>query len=308
MPFGFGRVRALLTEGDNMLKHLYGLKRNIGVAVLMAGLIIGVVGCGSSDGVSPQIQSQKALKSGFSYMQKAISSSDNRTENLNNALVKINSSFELSPSQDALLLKAYILIGLDKLSEAHATLDDCDKQYPNSGADEHVRALLISKQQGDPALILQHLITSKDDNYSGIAEETWWKTIEQLPDFGYFRATPQYTALQALKPPAEPVAKTVDAAYVCKENVTKYEAHWYGSAVYLKEKDVTILDDALGLAKLITDIIGDALDEVAPGVGEALGEIFGLAKDAIKHEDKHSCGVILNIPWIPAFFVPTAQK
>ncbi len=293
-----------------MLKHLYGLKRNIGVAALMLGLIIGVGGCGSSDGVSPQVQSQKALQAGFKSLQMAISTTDNRVNNLNNALASADNSIQLAPNQEALLLKAYILIGLDRLADAHTTLDQCDAQYPNSGADEHVRALLISKQQGDPALILQHLKTSINDTpaYSGIPEEAWWKTIEQLPDFGYFRSTPQYAALQALKPPAQPVAKTVEAAYVCQENVTKYVAHWYGSAVYLKEKDVTILDDALGLAKLITDIIGDALDEVAPGVGEVLGEIFGLAKDAIKHEDKHSCGVILNIPWIPAFFVPTAQK
>ena len=300
-----------------MLKQLlYGLMRNIGVALLTLGLAIGIGGCGSDNqsADSSQVQSQKALKSGFNYMQKAISSTDNRADNLNNALAKVNRSFELSPNQEALLLKAYILIGLDKLTEAHATLDLCDAQYPNSGADEHVRALLLSKQQGDPALILHDLKTSMKDTpaYSGIPEETWWKTIEQLPDFAYFRNTPQYAELEALKLTAETTAKTtaktVDSASVCKENVTKYEAHWYGSAVYLKETDVTILDNALGLAKLITDIIGDALDEVAPGVGEVLGEIFGLAKDAIKHEDKNGCGVILNIPWIPAFFVPTAQK
>lgn len=291
-----------------MLKHLYGLKRNIGVAVLMTSLVIGLGGCGGSDGVSAQDQSQKALKAGFKYMQKAISTPDNRVDNLNSALVNVNNSIQLSPSQEASLMKAYILVGLDKLADAHATLDQCDVQYPNSGADEHVRALLISKQQGDPTLILQHLKTSKDDNYSGIAEETWWKTIEQLPDFAYFRNSPQYTELQVLKPVAKTTAKTVESAYICKENVTKYVAHWYGSAVYLKESDVTILDNALGLAKLISDIVGDALDEVAPGVGEALGEIFGLAKDAIKHEDKHGCGVIINIPWIPVFFVPTTQN
>lgn len=294
-----------------MLKYLCSLKRNSGLA-LLACLAISVAGCGSDNASTEtrQVQSQKALQAGFKSMQMAISTPNNRGDNLNNALTSVNSSIQLAPNQDALLLKAYILIGQDRLAEAHTTLDTCDANYPNSGADEHVRALLISKQQGDPALIFQHLKTSINDTpaYSGIPEESWWKTIEQLPDFGYFRATPQYAELQALKPPAQPVAKTVEAAYVCQENVTKYEAHWYGSAVYLKEKDVTILDDALGLAKLITDIIGDALDEVAPGVGEALGEIFGLAKDAIKHEDKHSCGVILNIPWIPAFFVPTAQK
>lgn len=294
-----------------MLKYLCSLKRNLGLALLVC-LVISVAGCGSDNAPAdtPQVQSQKALKAGFKSMQMAISSPDNRANNLNNALASADTSIQLAPNQDALLLKAYILVGLDRLADAHTTLDQCDAQYLNSGADEHVRALLISKQQGDPALILQDLKASMNDTpaYSGIPEETWWKTIEQLPDFAYFRNTPQYAELESLKPVAKPVAKTVGSTYVCQENVTKYEAHWYGSAVYLKENDVTILDDAFGLAKLITDIIGDALDEVAPGVGEALGEIFGLAKDAIKHEDKHGCGVILNIPWIPAFFVPTTQK
>ena len=51
-----------------MLKQLlYGLMRNIGVALLTLGLAIGIGGCGSDNqsADSSQVQSQKALKSGF---------------------------------------------------------------------------------------------------------------------------------------------------------------------------------------------------------------------------------------------------
>lgn len=296
------------------MKNIHYLKKTIGFAFLLVSMTFTVAGCGSDSTPTPtpEVQSQNAMKEAFDYLRATKDQNANEQSNLDNfnkALAKCISSNEIFANQEALLTKAYIEIGLNKTSDAHTTLDTIDAQYPNKTEDEQARALLISKENGNPTEILRYLKLSLNDSYSGLDEGLWWGMVEQLPGFIYFRTTPEYTELQKLKP-VSPVAKTVSSENVCKDNVTKYRPRWFGNQINLEHSVVEILDTSSAAGSMALEAFFLSLHAVFPppvpsllalSIG-ATGFIYGLVDQG--------CGIILSDTWItpPLLFIPTSQK
>ena len=276
-----------------MLKHLICWSRNILVVVLMVSLTFSSWSCANGNGeLSLQEQAAKALEEGYNYLVQAVYQPVNNVDNLNKALERVKNSIELSPTHEAMLLKPNIEFLLGRADDADNSLNQVNTQYPNEGEDEYIRAQILSVKKGDPKEILNNLKIALNDNFVGMGEELWWESIENGYVFAHFRNYPEYNELLNLKGTTE----GKEFLGSCKENVRKWQSHWWGPQLYLKESDLKYITDASALAATLAAFV--------PGgwpVALAIAIVMGWESVQIAHKDK-GCGVKINWTW--AQFTP----
>lgn len=277
-----------------MLKRLICWSRNILVVVLMVSLTFSFWGCGNGKGeLSPQERAAKALEEGYEYLIQAVYQPVNNVDNLNKALERVKNSIELFPTHEAMLLKPNIEFLLGRTDDAYNSLNQVNTQYPNEGEDEYIRAQFLSAKKGDPKEILNNLKIALNDNFVGMGKELWWESIENGYVFAHFRNYPEYNELLNLKG-----TTTEGEGFLggCKQNVTKWESHWWGPQLYVKESDLKYITDVYSFAAIIAFFV--------PGgqpVAVAIALVMSFESSLIAHQDK-GCGVKINWTW--AQFTP----
>jgi|GEM_PF-4720441 len=291
-----------------MLKNIHYLKKTIGFAFLLVSMTFTVVGCGSDSAPTPtpEVQSQNAMKEAFTYLEQVGNTNDSeqiKLDNLNKALDKTINSYDLYPNQDALLVKAFIEVGLNKFTDAENTLSKVDAEYPEHSEDEFIRAYLNAKENKDAAEVLKYLNLSMSNDFSGMGEELWWGFLDKLPAFANFRTTSEYTDLLNMKS----AAKTVfSSTYVCTQNKTWYKTRWFGMEIGVSHDDkIKYLDNSL----LAVQFFGMFTPPPVPLLlgTYAMGE--RIAINLAESVFGHGCGVKLNDTWLNmAIWIPTPQK
>jgi len=264
------------------------------VVVLMVSLTFSYWGYGNAKGeLSLQEQAAKALEEGYEYLVQAVYQPVNNVDNLNKALERVENSIELYPTHEAMLLKPNIEFLLGSADDADNSLNQVHTQYPNEGEDEYIRAQFISANKGDPKEILNNLKIALNDNFVGMEEEIWWESIEKGYVFAHFRNYPEYNELLNLK---GTTTEGEGFSGSCKENVTKWESHWWGPQLDVQESVLKYITDASALAATIAAFV--------PGgwpVALAIAIVMGWESVQIAHKDK-GCGVKIN--WLWAQFTP----
>jgi len=249
----------------------------LGVIFLLVVFMMSSVGCGGDSTLSSQEQAKQALDESYKFLTQGFHAE---------ALKKVNQSIELYPTQEALLVKANIEYLKGNKDDAYNSLVEFAKLYPSDGEDDFIKAIFLSLEKRNPQEILDRLKTALNDNFVGMEEEFWWEFIENEPSFAYFRSQPEYADILNLKDSYSGVITG------CKENETKFEAHWWGPQIYIKEGDMHILNDVHDLTVVLAGLAA-MLAPIAAIVAAAI-----LVREVEIRERDKGCGIILNWTWL----------
>lgn len=241
-----------------------------------------LVACGSGSGSSSS-NNQANLNATYNSLSQG---------DFKSALVQINEALavdEKVESGQGLLLKSQVEQALGNPSDALKTLAIYDKLFPRGSDDDFLLAQFEGQKgsAGDPQKILENLLASLNDNYSGIDRDMWWAIIEQSDDYAYFRSTPQFTSLEALK---------LDDGFLptasCKENYSAFKSLWYGPDIWIAHKDMIYFNAAEALFRFLVGL----------GLPFPVNEMVKLGlmmrQEVIKTRERiKGCGVVLHYTW-----------
>ncbi len=269
-------------KGGNVMFTFTSVWSKLCVICLLVSFAVSVVSCGDSSSLSPQEQAKVALDAAYRFLIEG-SHAD--------ALKQVERSIELNPTEEALLLKPQIEYLMGNKVDAYNSLDDFAKQYPLSGKDDFIRAILLSLDKGDPREIRDSLITALNDNFVDMGDVFWWELIENEPSLAYFRTQPEYADLLRYK------TVTADVITSCKQNKTGFEKHWWGPQIYIGENHMNVFGDTADIVELLAEF--SAL--ISPPAAALIGVALMARRLEILGKDK-GCGVVLSWTW--AQFVP----
>ena len=264
---------------------MFSKKYNLFFVLILAG---GIFGCAGSD------NNTYSLNSTYDSLKE---------RQYETALVQLQAILDVYPDIEegqGLLVKAQIEYALGMKAAAKDTLKSYAIMHPVSGSDDLLLGYYLSNEKGDADQILSYLLTSLNDNYSGLEEDHWWGIVENDNLFTYFRELPQYQTLISLKPPT-----VENPEGGCKSNVTQYvyKKQVIGPKLYFSHQDMPLLYVKQQLESLLVRLI--------PEVGSILSIVISQRYNLIKMHDK-GCGVILNWTWVTWLslegFYTTSQK
>jgi tetratricopeptide (TPR) repeat protein len=224
---------------------------------------------------------------------------DLKNDSYESALTKIESILVSDPKNDkALLLKTQVKYYLGDILGAYAALDLFDDYYPEDTRDDLTRAWLLSLDSGDADEILENLINSKEDAYSGFDPVVWWEMVKdaQQPEsasvFEHFEPTPQYSTLLAMEDDLLLLDDEDNLGARCKENVTKFKKKVAGPQLWISHDDMIYFNSVKQLERLLLRFLPIPGARVVAAVLMIRGELIR-AK-----EKKGGCGVVIHWTWI----------
>lgn len=211
----------------------------------------------------------------------------------NTALVQVNEALakdEAIDSGQGLLLKSQTEQAIGNSSEAVRTLATYDKLFPQGSGDSFLFAQYESQKGdgGDPQIILENLVESLNDNYSGIDKDIWWAIVDESDEYAYFRTTTQFTTLESLKPD-----QSLVAAGGCKENYTAFKKPWYGPEIWVSHKDMIYFNAAEALYRFIIGLAIPFPTNELVKLGLWQRQALIKSREGIK-----GCGVVLYYTWL----------